>query len=223
MTASSPGAARDPAGHSGAAGGGACPRAAGRPRSAEADRAILDAALDELVECGWDGLTVEGVAARAGVGKTTIYRRYPSKVDLMLAAAQVLALDKEPLPDTGSLAGDVRALGRSYVTMLTRSRVGRVLPATITAMARSPEVARAHRRFVAEHRALITDLIGRAVERGELAPGADVELFVDMLFGPLFYRVFISKQPVGERVVDALVEHLTAAFGATTVAGAAGG
>ncbi len=187
-------------------------RPAGRPRSAEADRAIIDAAIDEFIEMGWDGLTVEGVAARAGVGKATIYRRYPSKLDLLLAAAELLAEEKGPLPDTGTLAGDLHALGRSYARTLTRTRAGRAIPATVAAMERSPEVARAHRQFVAARRAAMSALVTRAVERGELEPDVDAPLMVDMLVGPLFYRVLFSQEPVGDRVVDALVDRVLAAF-----------
>ncbi len=187
-------------------------RPSGRPRSVEADRAIVDAVIEEFVEHGWDGLTVEGVAVRAGVGKATIYRRYPSKVDLLTAAAEVLTEDKDPIPDTGTLAGDIRALGRSYVRMLTRSRLGRALPAMVTALTRSPDLARAHKRSVSEHRSRVAALLDRAVERGEIRSGTDLELFVDMLFGPLFYRAFVARRPVDAREIDALTDRLMTAF-----------
>ena len=82
----------------------------GRPRSTEADEAILEAAIDAFVEQGWNGLTIEGVAARAGVGKATIYRRYQSRMDLLFAAVRKLAQERDPVPDTGTLRGDLLAL-----------------------------------------------------------------------------------------------------------------
>ena len=97
-------------------------RRPGRPRSVAADEAILDAATDAFIELGWDGLTIEGVAARAGVGKTTIYRRYPCRLDLLLAAAERLAEEKGAAPDTGSLRGDLLGLADAYLGMLTTPR-----------------------------------------------------------------------------------------------------
>ncbi len=103
-------------------------RRPGRPRSAQADEAILDAAIDAFIDVGWDGLSVEDVAARAGVAKTTIYRRYPARIDLILAAAERLAEEKGAAPDTGTLCGDLRALVDAYVGMLTGTRAGRAIP-----------------------------------------------------------------------------------------------
>ena len=96
-------------------------RRLGRPRSAEADEAILDAAVDAFIEGGWEGLTFEGVAARAGVGKTTIYRRYASRLDLVIAAAERLAEEKGEAPDTGTLRGDLIALAEAHLWMLTET------------------------------------------------------------------------------------------------------
>ncbi|MCL4292278.1 MAG: TetR/AcrR family transcriptional regulator [Acidimicrobiia bacterium] len=195
-----------------AAAGEVATRPAGRPRSPEVDEAISDAVIDELAEHGWDGLTVEGVAARAGVGKATIYRRHPSKIDLLIAAAERLVEQSELPPDTGSLDGDVRALGRSYVRMMTRSRLGPLVPATIAATVRSPELARVQRRFMAQQLTGLSQVIARAVDRGELTRDADVDLFVEMLLGTLFYRIFVSKRPVDDRAVDALADRLLTAF-----------
>ena len=96
----------------------------GRPRSEQADRAILDAALELFADAGFDGLTVEGVAARAGVGKATIYRRYPCKVDLVMASARFLTQVEAPQPDTGRVEDDLRATARGLVHLLTETAAG---------------------------------------------------------------------------------------------------
>ena len=120
-------------------------RRPGRPRSATADQAILDAALELFVEAGLEGLAVEQVAARAGVGKATIYRRYPGKIDLVIAAARCLTSAVAPVPDTGTADGDLRAIaGVSCTSSPRRWRVRRwhrSLPrcsATTTCVARTP-------------------------------------------------------------------------------------
>src|SRR5215510_15442266 len=103
-------------------------RKPGRPRSAEADEAILDAAIDAFVELGWNGLTIEGVATRAGVGKATIYRRYESRMDLLFAAARKLAQERDAVPDTGALRTDLLALVESFVAMMGSTRHGQAIP-----------------------------------------------------------------------------------------------
>jgi AcrR family transcriptional regulator len=181
-------------------------RRPGRPRSAEADAAILDAAIDAFIEGGWDGLSIEGVAASAGVGKTTIYRRYPTRLDLILAAAEKLAEDKGAAPDTGTLRGDLRALADAYLRMVDETRAGHAIPAMVAATARRPELAAAYREFVADRRRISAVPLARAVQRGELALEADPQLVLDLLVGPLFYRAFVSRQPLDDAYLDGLVD-----------------
>ena len=178
----------------------------GRPRSPEADTAILDAATDLFIELGWDGLTMEGVAARAGVGKATIYRRYPCKVDLLMAAAERIGEKKGPVPNTGTLRGDLRVLALNYRRMLTASDAGRAIPVTLAAASRAPEVCAAHRDYIRERRAESAVVLERAIERGELRDEADVGLVLDLLAAPLFYRVFVSGEPVDDPYLDSLTE-----------------
>jgi AcrR family transcriptional regulator len=189
-------------------------RRPGRPRSVVADEAILDAATDAFIELGWDGLTMEGVAARAGVGKTTIYRRYPSRLDLLLAAADRLAQQKGPVPDTGTLRGDLLGLVRAYLDMLTGTRAGRAIPAMVAATARNPELAIAYRGFVAERRRESAATIERAVVRGELPADVDRHLMLDLLVAPLFYRAFVSREPLNDAYFAELVDSVLRAVGA---------
>ncbi len=181
-------------------------RRPGRPRSTEADEAILDAAIDAFIECGWDGLTIEGVAARAGVGKTTIYRRYPSRLELLLAAAERLAQEKNAVADTGTLRGDLIALVENFLGMLTMSRTGRAIPVMVAATARHPELATAYAAFIAERRAESGQPIERAIRRGELPIDVDGSLALDLLVAPIFYRAFVSREPVDDAYVTNLVD-----------------
>lgn len=187
-------------------------RTLGRPRSAEADRAILDAALEIFAEQGYDGLTIEGVAARAGVGKATIYRRYPSKVDLVMAAASCLAQAATPEPDTGSVADDLRVLARGLVHVLTQTVVGRVVPQIVAEVPRNPELAAAYREFVASRRRVVIAALERGIARGELRADTDAELVADLGAGPIFYRHLVSGGPLDESVTDRVVDSVTAAF-----------
>jgi AcrR family transcriptional regulator len=185
-------------------------RQVGRPRSEEADRAILDAALQLFAEAGFDGLTVEGVAARAGVGKATIYRRYPGKVDLVMAAARVVCLAEVPHLDTGSVAEDLRAIARGLVHLLTETVAGPAVAQIVSELDRNPELRHAHSDFIATRRALTTAAVQRGVERGELVPETDAELVTDLVGGPIFYRYLLSGQPLDDAFADHLVESVLA-------------
>src|SRR3977135_1991058 len=144
-------------------------RRPGRPRSAEADEAILEAAVDLFAEGALDGLTGEGVAARANVGKATIYRRYPCKVDLVIAASRCFVLDGDDLqPDTGDTRADLRALVEWLIAMLTTPPIGRALPTMVADRARIPELAEAHRELVEEKRARHREVLQRGTDRGDI-------------------------------------------------------
>jgi AcrR family transcriptional regulator len=181
-------------------------RRPGRPRSVAVDEAILDAAIDAFIEGGWEGLTMEGVAARAGVAKTTIYRRHPGRLDLILAAAERLAEEKGAAPHTGTLRGDLLAMAHAYLGMLSETRAGRAIPAMVAATAQHPELAAAYRVFLAERRREAAVPLERAVLRGEIPIGADPQVILDLLIAPLFYRAFVSHEPVDDRYVTRLVD-----------------
>ena len=188
-------------------------RRPGRPRSVEADEAILTAAFAVFSECGFDGMTVEGVAARAGVGKGTIYRRYPGKLDLIIAASQYFAQEREPAVDTGSIAGDLRALIDRLIGQFTNSPVGAALPMLIAERRRIPELAAASDEITATKRERNRAVIRRAIERGELRADADPELVIDMYVSPVLYRFLVTDLPLdakfASRVVTAVVNAFT--------------
>ena len=186
-------------------------RRPGRPRSAEADEAILEAAVDLFAEGGLDGLTVEGVAARAGVGKATVYRRYPCKVDLVIAASRCFAV-RDDQPDTGTTRGDLRAMVDGLIELLTTTSLGRAMPMMVADRARVPELADAHRDIVTEKRAQHRRIVLRGIERGDLRSDADPEAVIDAYVGPVFYRFLISDAPLDEAFADALVDTVLRAF-----------
>jgi AcrR family transcriptional regulator len=183
---------------------------AGRPRSAEVDDAILDAALDQFCEFGYDGLSVERVAACAGVAKTTIYRRYPTKLDLVMAT---LERAKEGLlvpEDSGSLREDLLAMARSYLEMLQSPTIGRAIPMMLASKARSDELATAHAEFVRARRAPGRALIEQGIARGELAPDVDPAMITDMLSGAIFTRVVVTDEATDDAYLIALVDRILA-------------
>lgn len=190
----------------------AAARRPGRPRSPEADVAILGAAVEIFAEAGLEGLTVEGVAARAGVGKATIYRRYPCKVDLVVAAARCFTQADEAPPDTGSTRGDLRALVDALIAALTTTPLGRALPILVAARTRVPELDVAYAEIVADKRGRSAAVIRRSIERGDLRADVDPEIIVDCYVGPIFYRFLITHAPLDDEFASELVEATLRAF-----------
>jgi AcrR family transcriptional regulator len=191
-------------------------RSPGRPRSARAHRAILDAAIDLFVDQGFEAMSIEGVAARAGVGKTTIYRRWQSKEDLVIDAIDELIMDVEPV-ETGSLRQDLVDLLTQLQVVLTSSRAGEVFPRMIPHVAGGSPLGQAYLRRVIEPRfAMLRSTLGRAVERGEFPADADPELVRGLLVGPLLMWKLIGRltrqgaRERAERIVDTVLEGLRA-------------
>jgi AcrR family transcriptional regulator len=190
------------------------PRAPGRPRSSTADSAIIAAAVDALEADGFDGLTVDGVAVRAGVSKATIYRRYPSKIDLVVAAAQQCIGDVPIALDTGSLRGDLDAMAQRLVNLVVRTPAGRIMPMLVAEMRRNDELRVAFREYIGCRRGISMEIAQRAKDRGELRPDTDVEVMVDVLAGPIFYRALVSGGPLDDEFVTRLVDAVARAYAA---------
>ncbi len=185
----------------------------GRPRSIEADQAIADATLDLLAEQGWAGLTMNGVAQRAGVSTATLYRRHSCKEDLVCAAVTARSEDRTVV-DTGSLEGDLRAKLTELVERM-RGDGGRMIEGIIGEAVRNPRLAEILRSSAfAAGREDFKRIVDRAVDRGEIERPKDVNLVVSLAVGPLFHRFLITGEPVTPRVVDVLVPMLLAALGA---------
>lgn len=192
------------------------PRPPGRPRSARADRAILDATVDLFVEQGYQGMSIEGVAARAGVGKTTIYRRWASKEELVVDAIEELIFDVHP-KDTGSLRDDLVDLLVQLQTVLSSTRAGEVFPRMLPEVAAASPLGRAWLERVIQPRfAMLGSMLSRGVDRGELPEGVDLEVTRGMLVGPLIFWKLLRRLPRkgalerAERIVDTLLDGLRA-------------
>ena len=168
-------------------------RGRGRPRSEKAEPAILDATLRRLGTQGVAGTTIEGVAAEAGVGKTTIYRRWPNKNDLILAAISDIVPPGDP-PDTGTMAGDMAALAQTQRRRLSGSGLTGIVPRVLAESMSDPEL---HQDFVDRvvepFRAMLRLFIERGIERGELRADLEVEALVDLLHGIPIYRMLMSR------------------------------
>src|SRR5207245_1910235 len=148
--------------------------ASGAALRTAARRASVDATREILAEEGYAGLTIEGVAARAGVGKATVYRRWPGKVELVVDVISETAAEQVPIPDTGSTRGDLVVLVRTIIDVLTTTNAGAITAAMVAECSRNPELAHAFRTgFVAVRRAAVVDLIERGVARGDLRPDVD--------------------------------------------------
>jgi AcrR family transcriptional regulator len=187
-------------------------RLCGRPRSPAADQAILRAAVELCAEEGFEGTTVEAVAARAGVGKATVYRRYPNRIGLVVAAATEVCGCLVDDADTGSVLEDLRLVAHGIVRTLHRELTRAVLAQIVSGAARNPELRDAQRRFIAPRRAVAVDAIRRGISRGELRSDVDPELMTDLVGTPLFHRAVSLGEPVDVTYADALVETVVRAF-----------
>jgi AcrR family transcriptional regulator len=176
----------------------------GRPRDPSRDEAIIDAAIDVLVRDGYDRLSMEGVAAAAGVGKATIYRRWSSKAELVIDAMATLkpALDSI---DTGTLDGDIELLIATSCSPRSE-RVLQVMASICSALPREPDLLDAFRtRFTEPRIARISDLLVRARDRGELGPEVDVAMAASLVPSLMLQRVLMTGQPAGRAYAEQVV------------------
>jgi len=178
-----------------------------RPRSAASHAAILQAALELVVESGLHGTSIEGIAARAGVGKTTIYRRWKTKEELFTEALRTVVLPL-PDPDTGSLRGDVLAVAAFNLGNVPRN-AALLMPRLMVEAADDPELLAVMREVLVDPRRRVFKVIlGRAVERGELREDLDLDDATDILIGPLIYEILITGADLtkivalSERILD---------------------
>jgi AcrR family transcriptional regulator len=187
-------------------------KSSGRPRSPEIHQEILTAAEQLLLEGGYAALSIEAVALRAGVAKTTVYRRWPSRLAIV---SEVLSDANKrwpmPAPQGGSAYDDLIILYRNWVAGM--SGAGRVIPSLIAESIQNPKLAELlHAKFVRPRRALAIGIIESAVDRGELAKWTDAETAIDMFMGRMWYRLLVTGAAVrsddGPRVVTLLLDGL---------------
>jgi AcrR family transcriptional regulator len=179
----------------------------GRPRSEKARHAILEAAAELLLSRGLGAVSMDAVAETAGVSKATIYRWWPSKEMLALDALLDWAGASAPARDTGALRGDLLALVRPWVREIRRQPFGRVIAALVTEALSDPQFAEAYRsRFVEPRREAMRAALARAIERGEAPADLDVEVAVDLIYGPLYHRLLHGHAPLSARFGEAVVD-----------------
>lgn len=176
----------------------------GRPRSERAHKAILDATLRLLAEVGYERLTVGEVAAVAGVGKATIYRRWASKAPLVIESFSRLPLLLPP--DAGSVVDDLTALLRSFANILETTPLARVLPILAAECIHDPELSKLLVPAIRARREPLIEVLRRAVSRQELPPDLDLEAAADVVVGPLMTRLCFTNDPVKPRDVRPFVE-----------------
>jgi AcrR family transcriptional regulator len=177
---------------------------------------MLDAALDLFIADGYEGMTMEGVAARAGVAKTTVYRRWPSKADLVVDAILALVADIAT-PDTGSVRDDLVALLTQLQRLMTETRAGDVFPRMAAEVAVGSAMGLTYlERVIRPRTDTVRAVLTGGIERGELSAGSDVDLVVDMVVGPVILAKLTRRlSPRGskaraERIVDTLLGGLGA-------------
>jgi AcrR family transcriptional regulator len=182
------------------------PRRPGRPRSDESRRAILAATLELLASHGFGGLTMSGVASRAGASTATVYRWWRSKIDLVVDAVTSIGGD-QPVPDTGSLHGDCKEFALRIIDVLTGTSTGPVVVGLVGDANRHPELAQALREHVlAERLPGDVAMLLRAVARGEMDPGVDPELALELLVGPIYTRLLVTGREISPDLADQLAD-----------------
>ena len=185
----------------------AASRTAGRPRDPGTGQAILAATLSLLAEDGYDRLTTDRIAERAGVGKAAIYRRWASKEEVVAAAALRLS-EEVPAPDTGDLRGDLTAIVEALASVFAEDATVRLVSALVARIPHDPVLATNLRDgFLAARRRAARQALERAQERGELDGAVDLEFAVDLLAAPFYYRLLVTGAPVdngfAHQVLDA--------------------
>jgi len=178
-------------------------------RTAKVRTAVLNATLAALVEHGYESLNIEDVAQRAGVHKTTVYRRWPTKAELVADAVRERSADRVEVPDTGSLAGDLQALARAVVANIGSAEGSAMIQNLIVVTAASDALADEGPKFWAERLALTGVIVEQAIARGELPADVDANLIIETLIGPLYVRLLFTGQPIDDRIADQVARIVT--------------
>ena len=182
------------------------PRSPGRPLNTEIDRQLLVATQGLLIELGFERLTMDAVATRCGASKPTIYRRWPSKVALVVAAATAL-FEPPPLPDSGDLRDDLLACGQAYTQ--DEGRRAEVLASVLSAARHDPELRDAAREGIGEpYTGLFERVLSRAIERGLLRPDLDVETLAQVFPAIAYQQVAAQGRLIDDHDVHRVIDHV---------------
>lgn len=179
-------------------------------RAARVRTAVLQATAELLMEVGYDQFTVDEVAARADVHKTTVYRRWPTKAQLITDAVRTHSAENVPIPDTGSVLGDLQALARSVVANIGSEGGSRRSRSIVAAAAHSEELTASMHTFWAERLAVSIPIVERAIERGDLPPDTDPNLIIETVIGPIWLRLLLTGEPITADLAERVAELVTA-------------
>ena len=171
--------------------------------------AVLGAAFELLGESGVGGFSVDEVARRSGVAKTTIYRHWPTREALVIDACTRISAEQQT-PDTGTLHGDLTAILTNIAHLLATANWASVLPSIVDSAERDPAFADIHSQIQRGHAAPLREVLERAATRGELPPNADRSTIVAALLGPLFYRRWFSREPIDDEFVQTIAKRAIA-------------
>lgn len=179
----------------------------GRPRNLETEKSILAASYDLLLENGFGAVTVEKIAERAKVSKATIYKWWPNKAAVVMDGFLSAAMSKLPVPDTGTVVEDIFIQANNLAKFLT-SREGKVINELIAEGQSDLKVAEEYRsRYFNPRRLDSRRILERGVQRGELKKGLDLELCIDLIYGPLFYRLLVTGENIEEDFIRVLINY----------------
>lgn len=185
-------------------------RPPGRPRSESSRQAILAAALTLVGEAGYAGLTIDGIAARAGVGKQTIYRWWPTKADVLLEAGAAKADAYVPVTDHGSYPADLRAFLKASYRILNHPQIVDLMRALMAEAQINPDFGERFRTaFLQRRRDALAVITNRARERGDLPERPAPGTVADIVFGTIWYRVLATRRSFDARLVEDLIVVLT--------------
>jgi AcrR family transcriptional regulator len=175
-------------------------------RNARVRAAVLAATAQELTEFGYSGLSLERIAARAGVHKSTLYRRWRTREDLVLGVMLERAAEAVEVPDSGSLREDLLRLARTAVANMASPAVEAVVRASISELRSNPVIAEFSQRFWAERLRLDGQIIKRAIDRGEVPASTESRLVIESVLGPLHLQLLITGLSPSERVIKRTVD-----------------
>ncbi|QKW06819.1 TetR/AcrR family transcriptional regulator [Streptomyces sp. NA04227] len=174
-------------------------------------QAIREAVFEELAAVGYARMSIEGIARRAGVGKTAVYRRWRSKLQLVLDVVSAVAVQGLPAPDTGSLEGDLRLLYALTARMLRHPVASQVIPDLQAEAARNPEIAEALQTALRQSQhSVASGIVRAAADRGELRPDYDEDLALDLISGPLYWRGVVARGTMPGGYLDRLAGSVAA-------------
>ncbi|TMR96821.1 TetR/AcrR family transcriptional regulator [Nonomuraea basaltis] len=182
-------------------------------RSARVRRALFDATIEVLHQHGASGLTVREVATRAGVNEASVYRRFGTRENLMIEALLSHSEQLLPIPDTGSLHGDLVAFATEISAYVT-SPLGSALLRVLAAAGDDPAVDRVREQFARGRFTLAGDIVTRAIARGELPDTTDARLVLEMLIAPLHLRALLTREPIDDEAPRRLADAIVRGFGA---------